>query len=580
MKKFLHVAICLTLALMMVLTGCQAAPATGSASASAAAASTSVAPTTSAAPSETPVDDPRLATEAGVFPIVKAGNEVTLSIFTSTRPLCDDFVNNPYTKLVEETMGIKLEWDVAEESTSREKLNVMIAGGDYPDIITGWLKPGNFSLAEQSAYASQGILIPLNDMIDEYGYGYKKMLELYPAVKSQFTLDDGQIYTFPEVAECFHCQYNTKMWINQAWLDKLSLPVPTTTDEFYNVLTAFKTKDPNGNGQADEIPLAGSTNGWSTLPHKFIMNAFIYTDYENGYLFVKDGKVTAAFDKPEWKEGLVYMKKLVAEGLMAPESFTQKNEQLKLQAINGTIGATPAGWPGEFGDWANVEGNWLDYSIMAPLKGPAGVQTAWWNAYGVAQAKSFITDKCENPEVAFRFLDAFYINDGSNPVSMKKYMKGIEGVDWRLAEPGELGLDGKPAKFAAIDKTTSMDPKNQWWDQIEPVLLTSTMRNEWAIKPDSNPMETILFNGTLRMEPFKPNINTILPPLVSPADEAAQVGELKLTIQTYVDEMMTKMIITDADIETEWPNYIAELEKMGLAKYLEINQSAFDRKAK
>ena len=71
-----------------------------------------------------------------------------------------------------------------------------------------------------------------------------------------------------------------EIWINKEWLDKLGLAVPTTTDELYNVLKAFKTQDPNGNGKADEIPLTGAPNKyvWNGNIDAFLMNAFIYND--------------------------------------------------------------------------------------------------------------------------------------------------------------------------------------------------------------------------------------------------------------------------------------------------------------
>ena len=56
--------------------------------------------------------------------------------------------------------------------------------------------------------------------------------------------------------DCYHCSMSQKLWIYQPWLDALGLEMPTTTDEFEQVLLAFKEQDPNGNGQADEIPLS------------------------------------------------------------------------------------------------------------------------------------------------------------------------------------------------------------------------------------------------------------------------------------------------------------------------------------
>ena len=75
------------------------------------------------------------------------------------------------------------------------------------------------------------------------------------------TAPDGHIYSFPWIEELgagkesIH-SVNDFPWINVEWLNKLGLKMPTTTEELKQVLIAFKTKDPNGNGKADEIPMS------------------------------------------------------------------------------------------------------------------------------------------------------------------------------------------------------------------------------------------------------------------------------------------------------------------------------------
>lgn len=80
-------------------------------------------------------------------------------------------------------------------------------------------------------------------------------------MSTAITAPDGNIYALPSINDCYHCSMAQKMWIYKPWLDKLGLDVPTTTDELYTVLKAFKDKDPNGNGKADEVPLTGAPRG-------------------------------------------------------------------------------------------------------------------------------------------------------------------------------------------------------------------------------------------------------------------------------------------------------------------------------
>jgi putative aldouronate transport system substrate-binding protein len=104
--------------------------------------------------------------------------------------------------------------------------------------------------------------------------------------------------------------------------------MPKTLDEFKAALEAFKTKDPNGNGAADEVPLSGSTETYGVHVTPFFMNGFTYND-DTTYLQVNNGKVELAATKPEWKEGLAYLHTMYEAGLIDPGAFTQNAESFK-----------------------------------------------------------------------------------------------------------------------------------------------------------------------------------------------------------------------------------------------------------
>jgi putative aldouronate transport system substrate-binding protein len=154
-------------------------------------------------------------------------------------------------------------------------------------------------------------------------------MEKTPALKTLNTAPDGNIYGLGAYTECFHCSYPNKMWINTEWLKKLNLEEPKTTEEFKQMLEAFKTQDPNGNGKADEVPLSGSTEDFGVRIIPYLMNSFVYDDDRNYLNLTPDGKVESAAIKPEWKEGLTYIKSLFDAGLIDPGAFTQNAEAFK-----------------------------------------------------------------------------------------------------------------------------------------------------------------------------------------------------------------------------------------------------------
>ena len=103
-------------------------------------------------------------------------------------------------------------------------------------------------------YGGQGLLQPLNDLID-HAPDILAAFEFKPYFRPEITTPDGNIYTLPHFEECYHCSVRQKLWINTTWLDTLGLQMPNTTDDLEAVLLAFKEQDPNGNGEAGRDPL-------------------------------------------------------------------------------------------------------------------------------------------------------------------------------------------------------------------------------------------------------------------------------------------------------------------------------------
>lgn len=126
------------------------------------------------------------------------------------------------------------------------------------------------------------------------------------------------------------------MWINTAWMEKLDLEVPETTEELKEVLIAFRDGDPNGNGIPDEIGIYGKRHGYGQDIIPCLMNSFLETSWNNGKmnsglaLDQKTGeKIVAPFAAEGWKEGLKYLNDLFEDGVLAPNIFTDDEPTYK-----------------------------------------------------------------------------------------------------------------------------------------------------------------------------------------------------------------------------------------------------------
>ena len=246
----------------------------------------------------------------------KSGNTLTVGINQNAN--VEDFDNNAFTKYLEETVGVDLEfvyYSSSEKEAIQQLALTVSANRELPDVLLGFHKMSHYVVNQ---YGEDGYFLDLTDLIEKYGKNYKAALEKaskedreYLEAKAINTNTKG-IYAMP-IALCPAIDdMPSLMYINQDWLTKLGLKAPTNVDELYNVLKAFKTKDPNGNGKSDEIPMLGGCLGKGNDVLAYMMNAFVYFSDNNNYN-VTDGKVWDPVVSDEFRQGLIYINKLVKE---------------------------------------------------------------------------------------------------------------------------------------------------------------------------------------------------------------------------------------------------------------------------
>ena len=512
-----------------------------------------------------------IATPAGQFPIVK--QTVTFKVLVANGEQISDFNDNAYTKWLEEKTGVTLQIDVVNRTDEQAKLSLVLACGDLPDRLRG-CGPSTRLIAQQGA---QGNFLPMNDLMAKYGDETKRVFQKErPQLLPLITSPDGKIYGLPEVNECFHCFLSQKMWVYKPWLDKLGIAIPKTTDEFEAMLKAFKEKDPNGNGKADEVPLSGNVEGnggWHNSIEQFLMNSFVFYDrIQQDRLLLIDGKVQAAYAQPGYREGLRYLHRLYTEGLIDKNALIQDNAallQLGSQKSPHLLGASGGGWMGTYTEPKTLaQGGEMDNWIaIPPLKGPQGVQTAAYAPWGFTPGRFIITKKNAHPDVAFRLADLMYSYDAT-----MRDVFGVEGTDWVKPPEGELGINGKQAAYrTAANWGDGMT--NTSWRQTGMNYRTADFRLSQSAKDQF--VEVPLYNASNAMLPFAPDIKNLIPPLTYSDADSKTITEVQLAVKTYVDEMLTKFITGDEDIETGWDTYLKTLDSQGLPKLLEISQKAY-----
>ncbi|RAV23190.1 hypothetical protein [Paenibacillus contaminans] len=516
-------------------------------------------------------------TAPGEFPIVTKKQEI--SMYTPKISWITEWENNAATKWLEKKTNIDVNFVLGPETAeeAKQKLNLMLASGSkLPDVF---MKSG-LSTDQIATYGSQGLFLPLNDYIEKYGTNYKKLIEKYPNLLKQITAPDGKIYALPYVAECMHCMYSQRFWINQKWLDAAGQKMPTTPDELYNVFMAFKqAKDLNGNGKQDEIPLIATIDGWNGELTGFLMNPFVPSNGKAyGWLYMDNNQVKASYMQDGWKDGLKFLKKMYDDGLIDKEAFSLKASQAKV-----LIGGPDGNRVGAFADGAlssvidiGVKGARDDFVVVPPLKGASGKQiTPWYEPFG---SPSFVITKyAANPEVAFRLGDAL-ATDYSRDLEWRNFFYGPEGDTWVKPEQGVKGLNGQQALWKQTFQWGT--PNDKFWATTGILYASADDKGTLAVTNDGSfNQEQILWDAAVK--DYKPHGASIIPPpIFYKTDEAEAIAEPKTQLTNYVEKSIMEFVTGKKDIDKDWEAYKKDIENLGFSKYVSTMQKAYDRQYK
>lgn len=492
------------------------------------------------------------------FPIVD--DKMTVTGFAGKFFANADWNNIRLWQEYEKMTNIQVQWDTVHKDNLAEKRNLLLAGGDYPEMFYA----SAFPRTDLLKYGKQGAFIPLNDLIDQHAPNFKALMEKYPVIEKGITMPDGNIYGLPTIydPEFRSVLYGTP-WVKSEWLTKLGLQEPQTLDEFYDMLKAFKEKDPNGNGQKDEyawggVGTAGIVNylrGSFGLNYHGTSNINVDTDPASG-------KVRFIPTDPRYKELLQFVNKLYKDGLLEQDIMSVKSTEVDAKGVEGLLGVVDNVDPVAI---YNQEG----YVGLPVLKGPHGDQMFSATGSPLGNIGMFVlTDKAKNPAALIRWMDYFYSDEGIRMFFMgwkdETYKEDAEGnvdyVDDIKNNPEGLNLDQAVGQYLI------------WPGGYYPGFVTQKYFKGAEGLPTS-------VENAKKAEPYVIPQDKVWPPFNFTADEQSELTGIQTDIHTYVDEMRDKFIAGNESFDN-WDQYVANLQKMGSERYLAIYQSAADRYTK
>ena len=322
---------------------------------------------------------------------------------------------------IEDRLGINLEIVIAPENNT-EKINVQMASGDFPDVVTG-----AYGTAATQQWIDNGMVIPLNDY-----FSSNPDMKAWCENDYAWTAADGQYYGVP-----FITQYNAAnnlIVMRRDWLDNLGLSYPTTLDEMKEVLNAFTYDDPDGNGKNDTYGYTAekpnSTTGVTSFDWVFFGYGLPYADYA----LDADGNVIPWFEDASFVPAMNYIKDLWDSGVVDSELMLNDGTKREEKFYQGRAGAMQAPMYRHASRHENSLRQVFPEASIAyglPPAGPDG--SMGLNKQGKDGFLTCITAACKAPDKAAAFIN-FMISEEGNDL----LRNGIEGIHYTKGADGSI----------------------------------------------------------------------------------------------------------------------------------------------
>ena len=362
---------------------------------------------------------------------------ITVEIFNRNNDGGTDPTNNVWTDWIKEKMLEKYNVEVEFVSVGRwseaDDIPNLLATGEAPDVSY------TYNIGAINTYAAMDGVLDLKDMLAEYKDYLGDLIALVLGEENLYYDQDpstGAVYCIegskPNVARI-------TTFVRKDWCDKLNIALPTTEEEFYNMLVAFRDNAETLLGaDADKmIPYTTSTDiGWR---NDLLSISYVADDIDDETLFVYgyDDRHTTY---PGYKEGIRVLNKWYNEGLVWKDfalytDSTVEDDNMKA----GYVGAFQHNW-----DYPYRNGEDCINANLARNVGPdakfvavdcfpnaAGITRKFLGSPVGSDRKVFLPATNDEP-----LASLLYVNFISSEEAYTFLQTGLEGTSYNMTADG------------------------------------------------------------------------------------------------------------------------------------------------
>ena len=480
--------------------------------------------------------------------------------------------NRTIFKRLEEETNVHIEWQAIQNDQWADKITLAMSN---PKTLTDFVFTAGFSDSDLLKYADQGIIIPLEEYIDNYMPNLKAVFDKFPEYRTMCTDSEGHIWALPWIeqlgSEKTAIQTIGNMpFINKSWLEYLNLDMPTNVDEFEQVLIAFRDHasdlQSHFNIEGSIIPMACIVNDGDQDP-AVLINGFGegYGDMDTGrHIAVTDDlEVICSATQEGYKKGIDWLHKLYSEDLIDPEAFTQEWSTYVSKGKSGRYGVCFS-W-----DVANIA-NLEDWEPLPMLEADTKNLTPQNGSFtsGFDRGRCVVTAVAKEPALVCAWLDKMY-----DPFQSPQNNWGTYGEDdeFDIFELGENDKGEKMLKHAPLGDASPVEVR-----EAEcvggPLAVLDEYYGVYVTCPD---------DAQYRLDWIKdiytPDMNKkyVFPNVFMTREDNEELSNLQADIVKSINAHKSDWIMNGFTDE-DWDAYLKELDSYKLNDYLAMFQKYLD----
>ncbi|NEX00421.1 putative aldouronate transport system substrate-binding protein [Pseudobutyrivibrio sp. NOR37] len=483
----------------------------------------------------------------------------------------EDPNNRTIFKRLEEDTNVHVEWTAISSDQWADKITLNMSNAS---TLTDFVFSAGFSDNDLIRYADQGVIVPVEEYIDEYMPNLKAVFDAHPEYRTMCEDEDGHIWALPWIEQlgsektAIQTVGNNMPFINKKWLDFLGLETPTTVDEFEQVLLAFKEHSSELQKEfgieGDIIPMSCIVNDQDP---NLLINGFGdgIGDVDMGqHIAVTDDKqVVCTATTDGFKEGIQWLHKLYDEGLIDPECFTQDWSTYVAKGKSHRYGVCFT-W-----DVANID-NINDYVPLAALQADTVNVTPQNGSFtsGFDRGRCVVTSVCTNPAFVCAWLDKMY-----DPFQSPQNNWGTYGEDddFDIFELGTNANGDEMLKHAALGDASPVEVR-----EAEcvggPLAILDEYYDVYVTCPD---------DAQYRLDWIKDYYTDdmhgkyVYPRVFMSAEDNEKLSTIQTDLVSYINSTRAEFI-RDGITDASWKAYVDQVNSYGLEEYLAIYQKYLD----